>query len=444
MRDMKDSGVEWIEEIPQGWQIVPLKQVFAMGKGLSITKADLVEEGLPVISYGQIHARDANGTQIKPQHVRYVAWDNRNLTLSALAYVGDIIVADTSEDLDGCGNAVYVDMPEIYAGYHCVLLRNTGAVSGKYVAYLMQTDAWRSQIRTSVMAVKVYSVAQNVLSRTSILVPPMATQQRIAEYLDAKCQSMDALTANLEAQIEKLAEYRQALITQAVTKGLDPNAPMKDSGIEWIGGTPAHWKRVRMAALYEPTSENADESLPILTVSIADGVSDREIGNEERTRQVIYGEDRSKYRRVQPGDLVYNTMRAWQGALGAVSVHGAVSPAYVTVRPQGEVNSQFVQFLLRTDAGIQEMHRLSYGVADFRLRLYWESFRTIHISLPPLEEQNRIVEHCNRINDSVKALVDTRRQQIEKLEEYRKSLIFDYVTGKREVPASFSKEHVSV
>ena len=182
--------------------------------------------------------------------------------------------------------------------------------------------------------------------------------------------------------------------------------------------------------------ENGNDELPILTVSINTGVSDRELSDEESERVFVRSEDRSKYMRVYPGDLTYNMMRAWQGAFGAVRVDGMVSPAYVIVKPRREIDSRYMEALLRTQPAKEEMKRYSHGIADFRLRLYWDKFRTIKVCFPPIEEQREIADYIDQKCDEIDALIAKKEQFLTELENYKKSMIYEYVTGKKEVPHS--------
>ena len=190
---MKDSGVEWIEKIPEGWNAVPLKTLFDFGKGLPITKENLVEEGIPVISYGQIHAKWNSGVTIHEELKRFVNKEYLETNPSCLVKKGDFIIADTSEDREGCGNAAYVDTDDtIFAGYHTVILISKKPnVDNKYLAYLFLTDAWRSQLRKRVSGIKVFSVSRKFLSETSVLIPDNAS--KMVELLDEKCSHIDKL-----------------------------------------------------------------------------------------------------------------------------------------------------------------------------------------------------------------------------------------------------------
>ncbi|MBL9158948.1 MAG: restriction endonuclease subunit S [Verrucomicrobiales bacterium] len=202
----------------------------------------------------------------------------------------------------------------------------------------------------------------------------------------------------------------------------------KDSGVEWLGEVPGHWEVKRVGALFREVNETGNESLPILCVSIHDGVSDRELDENEMDRKVTRSDDRSKYKKVRPGDLVYNMMRAWQGGFGAVSVEGMVSPAYVVARPIGNVPTPVVEQLLRTPNAVEEMRRYSRGVTDFRLRLYWDEFKNLSIVLPPEREQTAIAAFLDRETAKIDALVAEQRRLIELLKEKRQAVISHAVT----------------
>ena len=216
------TGIDWIEEIPEGWTVKPFKELFRTGKGLSFTKADLVKEGVPVISYGQVHSKQNTGTCIIDELIRYVPEDIAKTGLSSKVKVGDFIFADTSEDLSGCGNCVYVDKEVgLYAGYHSVIAFSKRQVSNLYLAYLFLTDCWRSQIRCRVSGIKVFSISQSIIKQTSIVLPPIDEQHNIAAYLNEKCADVDRLIALKEQKIEKLKDYKKSVIYEAVTGKTD-------------------------------------------------------------------------------------------------------------------------------------------------------------------------------------------------------------------------------
>lgn len=276
------------------------------------------------------------------------------------------------------------------------------------------------------------------LSQTELLefpVPdiPVTEQAAIAHFLDRETARIDGLIEKKTKFIALLKEKRAAVITHAVTKGIDPDAPMKDSGVDWLGRVPAHWEVMRIAALFREVSRPADPALPVLSVSIHDGVTDGELADEDRDRKVALSEDRTKYQGVAPGDLVYNMMRAWQGAFGAVTVKGLVSPAYVVAAPVTTFRTKFIEHLLHTKSAAEEIRRFSRGIADFRMRLYWDHFRALKVCLPLLAEQDRILSEIDAETTRIDGLIALTERSIDLLREKRSALITAAVTGKIDV-----------
>lgn len=207
-----------------------------------------------------------------------------------------------------------------------------------------------------------------------------------------------------------------------------PYAEYKDSGVAWLGAVPGHWAVERITNLYREVTEAGNDDLPILSVSIHSGVSDDEAAPEDLDRKVSRSDDRSKYKQVQPNDLVYNMMRAWQGGFGAVQVYGMVSPAYVVARPRSNAPSKYVELLLRTSGAVEEMRRRSRGVTDFRLRLYWDEFKDMRIALPPVSEQEAIMRFLDREVGKIDGLVAEQERLIALLKEKRQAVISHAVT----------------
>lgn len=217
-RAMVDSSCEWIAQIPDGWEIQRLKSQFEFGKGLPITKENLVDEGIPVISYGQIHSKSTNGVEIQPHLLRFVSNDYLASNPQSLVHKGDFIFADTSEDLDGCGNATYVDKEMVlFAGYHTIVFFSRSHEENKYLAYQFRTDAWRSQIRAKVSGVKLFSISRKILGDATIIVPPREEAAQIVEFLDEKCSRIDQLIFAKQQLIMELELYKRAMIYEYVT-----------------------------------------------------------------------------------------------------------------------------------------------------------------------------------------------------------------------------------
>lgn len=277
-----------------------------------------------------------------------------------------------------------------------------------------------------------------MMSNERVALPSPVEQAIIVDYLNKQCSNIDSVIEQTRSSIKEYKKLKQAMITQAVSKGVRGNRHMKDSNVEWLGSIPKEWTVYRIANLYDERSESGLEELPILTVSINTGVSDHEIADEDKDRVFVRSEDRTKYKRVYPGDLAYNMMRAWQGAFGAVRVDGMVSPAYVVAKPKKnvELDSRYMEALLRTSEATEEMHRYSRGIFDFRLRLYWPEFKNIRICLPSIAEQIEIADYIDEKSAAIDALIEKKEAFAAELENYKKSMIYEYVTGKKEVPQS--------
>ena len=215
--EMKDSGIEWIPQIPTDWQVKRLKELFSFGKGLPITKADLVDSGVAVISYGQIHAKSNTGTHLAKSLLRYVPKTFLETNPSAILRKGDIVLADTSEDLDGLGNAALMDIDDtVFAGYHTIILHPGNADFSKYLSYLFQTDNWRSQLRANASGIKVFSVTQKMLRSCNLILPPKAVRDAITAYLDTQCAKIDEIIAQAKASIEDYtAKYNAIMVALA-------------------------------------------------------------------------------------------------------------------------------------------------------------------------------------------------------------------------------------
>lgn len=430
MREMKDSGLKWIGQIPKGWKVNRIKYLFKTTKGLSITKENLIEEGLPVISYGQIHSKMNTGVTVDEELLRFVSFEYRKFVSSKMEKF-DFAFADTSEDYEGCGNCVYKRTDdELYGGYHVVILKSIKKEDNRYFAYLFQTDVWREQIRTKASGVKVFSVTQKIINEASVIIPPAAMQTRITTFLDAKCAEIDALTADIHTQIDTLEQYKRSVITEIVTKGLNPDVEMKHSGIEWIGDIPSTWNIIRgkylLKYLQKPVKEDdgvitcfRDGEVTLRSNRREDGftMSDKEIG----------------YQGIDVGDLVVHGMDGFAGAIGISDSRGKASPVLNVM--DTEQNKRYIMYYLRSMAYSDVFVALATGIRVRSCDLRWNKLADLPYPVPTIDEQNAIVEYIDATLEKTDAVISEKKSQLETLDEYKKSLIYEYVTGKKEVPS---------
>ena len=216
--EMKDSGVDWIGKIPAGWEARNLTQCCDFFKGLAITKADLTESGTPVISYGQIHSKLNIGTHLRPELLRHVPEAIAAADPGSRLKVGDIVFADTSEDVEGCGNCVLIDAEfPVYAGYHAIVARPDESGRSRYLSYLFNAPRWRAQIRAKVAGIKMFSITQRIFKGVSLLLPSVADANAIADYLDAECAKIDKAAGLVTREIELYRKLKRSLINEVVT-----------------------------------------------------------------------------------------------------------------------------------------------------------------------------------------------------------------------------------
>jgi type I restriction enzyme S subunit len=354
---------------------------------------------------------------------------------------GDVLFSITAHL--GAVAVVPSELEVSYVSQHVALARLRGErLLPNWVALVVLSQIGKNYFASQGYGGTKIQLSLDDISCMPVPVPPLVEQRAITEFLDRETGKIDALVEEQRRLIELLKEKRQAVISHAVTKGLDPSAPMKDSGVEWLGAVPAHWEVTRLANVFREVAEPLTDDLPILSVSIHHGVSDDELDEDDLERKVSRSEDRSKYKRVRPEDLVYNMMRAWQGGFGTVSVDGGVSPAYVVARPTRSVETAFVEWVLRTPQCVEEMRTRSVGVTDFRPRLYWDEFKDLKIALPPLTEQQQLLKEIGAEVARYRTLADTAEAAISLLTERRAALISAAVTGKIDVrePAAAAAE----
>ena len=433
MREMKDSGIEWIGEIPKDWICVPLKTEVTFGKGLPITKANLIEKGIAVVSYGQIHSKTNAGCYLKKELVRYVSEKYLKTNPECLTNKGDILVADTSEDYDGIGNAVLIDWDRgIFAGYHTVIIRPKSKDKSKYLSYLFMTDAWRSQLRSRASGIKVFSVTQGLLKKTSIILPDDRSTKTITDYLDQKCAKIDSIIEKQQEIIEKLKEYKLSIITEAVTKGLNPDVEMKDSGIDLCENIPAHWDVLQNRYLF--SLRNEKNYKPLEEVQLLSLYTDLGVfphgEQEERGNKAVKAEG---YKVVYEDDIIVNIILAWMGAIGRSSYAGVTSPAYDIYKPMKGVCSRYYHYLYRTKLFSGECYKYGRGIMAMRWRTYSSEFKGIKVPTPLYEEQVEIANYLDEKCELIDKSIEDRQQAIDKLLDYKKSLIYEVVTGKKEV-----------
>lgn len=421
--------------VPEHFQKLPIISIARKNGGVFIDgdwieSKDISDNGIRYLTTGNVGLGE-----FKEQGSGYITEDTFTKLRCTEVLPGDILVSRLNVPI---GRACLVpDLGErMVTSVDNVIIRPCDEFNRKFLVYLFSTKHHIEMMNNLARGTTMLRVSRSALGRVRVQVPHYDEQTEIARFLDRETGLIDGLIEKKTRFIALLKEKRAAVITHAVTEGIDPDAQMKDSGVDWLGHVPAHWEVLRIAALLREVSRPADPALPVLSVSIHDGVTDGELADEDRDRKVALSEDRTKYQGVAPGDLVYNMMRAWQGAFGAVTVKGLVSPAYVVAAPVTTFRTKFIEHLLHTKSAAEEIRRFSRGIADFRMRLYWDHFRALKVCLPPLAEQDRILSEIDTETARIDGLISLTERSIDLLREKRAALITAAVTGKIDVRAA--------
>ena len=433
MTRMKDSGIKWIGQIPEEWGITKFKYFLDTNKGLTITKENLIEDGIPVINYGQIHSKYGKSVSTDRDELPKVSANYLKFKQSLLK-PGDFVFADTSEDIDGSGNfsTRIDDNGELFAGYHTIKakLKNALEHDFRYFMHYFDSLAFRKQVQNKVSGIKVYSITQTILQETCLIVPSLYEQNQIADFLDKKVAQLDKVKSLLEEQIKTLEDYRQSLIYETVTKGLDKTVPLKDSGVEWIGQIPEGWNVDRLGFhIYEINEKNIPQKSDfILSLTNKDGV----IPYEEKGNQGNNSKDNLlDYKLAYPDTIVANSMNILIGSVGYSNYFGCISPVYYVFKERKGTNLRFVNYIMATQLFQKELRKYANGILEIRLRVSSEDILKRFCAFPSLSDQDKIVSYLDKRTNQINQMIAIKKEQIENINKQRQTLIYDYVTGKR-------------
>lgn len=311
---------------------------------------------------------------------------------------------------------------------HIIRVTMNASVNKRFVQYGLQC----SIASVVVDSVSLATWSASLWNKQVIAWPSAEEQERIVSFLDEKCAHIDAVLEKTRNSIEEYKKLKQAVITQAVTKGVRQERLMKDSGISWLTHIPDDWRVERGKNIFIETKEISNTGAEeLLTVSHITGITPR----SEKNVNMFMSESLVGYKICHKGDLAANTMWMWQGAIGVSKYEGVISPSYNTYRQRNnEYVSDYLEYLLRIPPLIATYASYSTGITASRLRLYPEQFFSILFPIPPWDEQIEIASYLNRKIFEMDKIIQKKEQFLVELENYKKSLIYEYVTGKKEVP----------
>jgi type I restriction enzyme S subunit len=428
MRATKDSGISWLGEYPSDWELKKIK--YCLQERVEKNNPARTTEILSLTAkQGVIPYDQKEGGGNKPKE---------DVSAYRLAYPGDIVMNSMNILSGSVGLSQYFGCvsPVYY------MLRPWKVTEDvRYYNYTFQTTMFQRSLFGLGNGILIKESGNGKLNTIRMRIPmdkfgelfipvaPIDEQQRIADFLDAKCAEIDALVADIQSQIDTLEQYKRSVITETVTKGLNPDAEMKDSGVQWIGDTPAHWGVIRgkyiLRYMQKPVRENdgvitcfRDGEVTLRSNRREDGftMSDKEIG----------------YQGIDVGDLVVHGMDGFAGAIGISDSRGKASPVLNVL--DTDQCKRYIMYYLRSMAYSDVFLALATGIRVRSCDLRWNKLAELSYPVPPLDEQNAIVKHIDSVLSKADAVIADKKAQLATLDEYIKSLIFEYVTGKKEVP----------
>lgn len=420
MREMKDSGIASFGFIPDTWKITKLKTILALRSEKNSGDRELLSVYL---NSGVISYSDSTGMQVhKP---------SQDLSNYQNVYIGDFVLNNQQAWRGSVGVSNYDGI--ISPAYF--VYKISESCHSRFMNYLLRDSSMVQQYETASRGVG--TIQRNIfapwLLESLIALPSFEEQKIIATYLDTRCAEIDTLVTDIQSQIEALEEYKRSVITEAVTKGLDPDVEMRDSGIAWVGDIPAHWITHPLYFYFGARKNKNALGLETNLLSLSYG---KIIRKDINSNGGLLPESFNTYNIIEKDDIIIrptdlqNDKRSLR--TGIAREHGIITSAYIAMKAIKSVKPEYFHYLLHAYDVMKVFYNMGNGV---RQGLNFSEFSRLMVFEPTIEEQNAIVEYLKEKCDEIDLAIAEKKQQIETIEEYKKSLIFEYVTGKKEVQA---------
>ncbi|MDE6889720.1 MAG: restriction endonuclease subunit S [Eubacterium sp.] len=411
MRVMQDTGLKWLSEIPADWSLTKIGGLYL------IRNEKVSDKDYPPLSVTNKGILPQLETAAKTND-----GDNRKLVR-----IGDFAINSRSDRRGSCGISPYDGSVSLIN----IVMRPRKAMVPTYYEWLFHTTQFGDENYRWGHGIvdDLWTTGWQEMKKITIPMPSIEEQERIANFLNVKCTEIDTLIADIQTQIDILEQYKRSFITETVTKGLNSKVGMKDSGVPWVGEMPVHWKCNRgkyiLSYIQKPVREDdgvitcfRDGEVTLRSNRREDGftMSDKEIG----------------YQGIDVGDLVVHGMDGFAGAIGISDSRGKASPVLNVL--DTTQNKKYIMYYLRSMAYSNVFVALATGIRVRSCDLRWNKLAELPYPIPPVEEQNAIVEQIDEVLEKANMVIADKKSQLEVLENYRKSLIYEYVTGKKEVP----------
>lgn len=430
-RKMKNSGVEWIGEIPEDWEVKRTKFIAnSLSKGNGITKEDVDENGdIQCIRYGEIYSKYDSSVENTESRTKLDA-------ISTPKHIkkGDILFTCTGELVEEIGkNIVYMgDSPCLAGGDIIVMEHKEDPLFLNYALNCSSSQAQKSSGKTKL---KVVHISAGEIGNVCVALPPIEEQKRLSAFISRKCASIDSIIEKTRASIEEYKKLRQTVISQAVTKGVRGDRQLENTESKWFKSIPSDWEMRRIKFLFRIKKDIAgEEGYTVLSIT-QKGIIPKDLSKNEGQIAESY----ANYQLVDKGDFAMNHMDLLTGWVDISKYDGVTSPDYrvFSIIDESVCDSLYYLYFMQMCYADRIFYGLGQGVSGLgRWRLQADKFLNFSIPLPPKSEQLEIAEYLKSKLAGIDRLIQRKERFIEEQIVYKKSLIYEYVTGKKEVPAS--------
>lgn len=408
-RAMKDSGVPWLKEIPVNWKVERGKNVLALQKRPVRDNDEVVT----CFRDGEVILRSLRRTEGFTMSDKEIGYQGIN--------EGDIVI----HGMDGFAGAMGVSKSTGKGSPVLIVCTPKYDAIPQYIIYYLRALAMTDVFVALATGIRERScdLRWNKVSELEFIMPSSSEQQAIVEFLDRKCGEVDEMIGLQEQIIEELKAYKQSVITEAVTKGLNPDAPMRDSGIDWIGFIPEHWEVKRLKFVAERHNQKvSDEVLPYIGLENVESFSERFIETENEY-------DITQAQVCAVGDVIFGKLRPYLGKAMVIKTEHCCSSEFLVLSGSGA--PLYLRYLMLSDWFVEIVNASTYGTKMPRANA--DYIMNMQVVCPPIDERKAIADYLDEKCADIDALIATKQQKIDSLKEYKKSIIYEYVTGKREV-----------
>jgi len=424
MRKMKDSGLEWIGEIPSDWDVTRIgyeSWIRARLGWKGLKAEEYVDEGFAFLS-----AYNIINDKLLWEKLNFINEQRYEESPEIKLKKGDVLLVKDGAGIGKCARVDDLPLGASTTNSSLAVISTSSGLLYRYLYYYLISPIFQNYISRLLNGMGVPHLTQENLKNIKIPLPQFKEQVMIADFLDGKCADIDQIRVDVEKQIEILTDYKKSVITETVTKGLDPKAKMKDSGIKWIGKIPKGWTLTKIGNMYSLRSEKVSDKV-FAPLSVTKNGVLPQLENVAKT------DDGDNRKLVRKGDFVINSRSDRRGSCGISNLDGSVSLINTVLKPRNEMNPRYYNWLFHTDLFADEFYSWGHGIVDDLWTTRWQEMKNILIPVPPSTEQKSIAAYLDEKCSEIDATIAEKQKQLETLEEYKKSLIFEYVTGKKEV-----------